>query len=510
MKKILPSLILLFFVVTDLFSQQADPFYKEDWNRVTDYAKKNLMRSAFNKTDSIYHKAKKANNTPEVVKALINMMNYDYNVSDSANEKWIYRLQKEIKTAQFPEKQLLSSLLAEMYWSYYERNRYRFYNRTQTVNFNNGDISTWDVTKIINEAILNYRSSLEDADSLEKIDIGEFDVDLIKGNSRYLRPTLYDFLAHRALSFFESSEPEITRPAVQFNLNDSSYLANYTEFVKINCHTDDSLSVQFYAIKTWQQILAFHANGNAQKDIAPIIDADIERLNYVHLSAVNIINRDSLYIQAMRVLKAKFISDSASTEVDYQIAYFYYQHSAYNAALPNESRWFRKKALAICEETIKRFPGSFGARECQQLEVEIESKFTTFSLPQVNIPDKPFTALLQFQNIDKAYIRIIKVDPEKYENENWVSYGGILPQAWTTATPVKEWSVDLPKETDYQDHSVELKMPALPTGFYIVLVSPGEKFTCEKNIVAYRHCWVSNISYVVRTLTDGSREFTVL
>ncbi|HTA28694.1 MAG TPA: MG2 domain-containing protein, partial [Bacteroidia bacterium] len=510
MNKLFPSLIISFFVFTTLSAQQSDPYYKEDWNKVAAYAKMNLSRSAVAKADSIYHKAKKAKNTPEVIKAIITMMAYDYAVSDSANEKWIYRIQSEIKTAGCPEKQLLSSLLAEMYWSYYGKNRYRFYNRTQTVNFNNNDISTWDVTKIIDAAIQSYKASLTDADSLQKIDISKFDVILEKGNSRKLRPTLFDFLAHRALGFFESSEPDITRPAVQFNLNDSSYLANYSVFLKINCTSADTLSNSFYAIKTLQQLIAFHATGNNAKDIAPLIDADIERLSFIHANAVNISNRDSLYLQALRVLKAKFISDSTSTDVDYQIALFYYQNSSYNAALPNGRRWFRKKALEICGEAMHRFPQSFGALECRQLEMGIKAKYTTFSLPQVNIPGKPFVASLQFQNMDKAYIRIIKVNPEKYENENWVSYGGQLPKEWAAAIPVSQWSVDLPKESDYQNHSAEIKMPALSPGFYVVLESPNNKFTCDKNLVAYRHFWVSNISYTMRMHTDGSREVTVL
>ncbi len=510
MNKLVSTLLLSFFVSTCIIAQQTDPFYKEDWKRVDAYAKMNLMRSAFLKTDSIYHRAKKDANTPEVVKAIITMMNYDYSVSDSANEKWIYRLQAEIKVARCPERQLLSSLLAEMYWSYYGRNRYRFYNRTQTANFNNNDISTWDITKIVNAAINSYKASLENSDSLEKMDIGKFDVILVKGNSQYLRPTLYDFLAHRALSFFESSEPEITRPAIQFSLNDSSYLANYTDFIKLNCTSSDSLSTNFYAVKILQQLIAFHAGSNSKKDIAPLIDADLERLGFIHNQTVNIENRDSIYMRSLRMLKDKFSADSASAEVDYRIAEFYYQSSSCNPAMPGASRWFRKKAMAICVDVVRRFPKSFGAMECRMLEESIKAKTTTFSLPQVNIPGKPFAALLQFQNIEKAYFRIIKVDPEKYENENWVSYGNELHKDWSTATPISQWSIDLPKESDYQNHSLEIKMPALSPGFYVVLVSPNSWFTCNKNLVAYRHFWVSNISYTMRTHSDGSREVTVL
>ncbi len=204
-----------------------------------------------------------------MVKAIIYLMNDENNVDDSATEKWIYKLQNEIKIAHCPEKQLLSSLLAEMYWSYYERNRYRFYNRTETVNFKNDDISTWDINKIVEETVTNYKASMENSDSLKGIDIGKIDVILVRGNSRKLRPALYDFLAHRALNFFESREPEITRPAVQFNLNDSNFLADYGSFCKMKLSTDDTLSLKFYALQIFQQLIAFHSTGKKEKISRP-------------------------------------------------------------------------------------------------------------------------------------------------------------------------------------------------------------------------------------------------
>ena len=49
---------------------------------------------------------------------------------------------------------------------------------------------------------------------------------------RYLRPTLYDLLAHRALDYFKSDERDITRPAYAFEIKEKEAFAPANEFVK--------------------------------------------------------------------------------------------------------------------------------------------------------------------------------------------------------------------------------------------------------------------------------------
>ena len=47
--------------------------------------------------------------------------------------------------------------------------------------------------------------------------------------------------------------------------------------------------------------------------------------------------------------------------------------------------------------------------------------------------------------------------------------------------PVKEWSVDLPDDGDYQNHSAEIKIPELNAGQYLILISSDKNFSYNKN-----------------------------
>ena len=77
-------------------------------------------------------------------------------------------MNEEIKDSKFPATPLLHSMLGECYWHYYQNNRYRFYNRTQTANFDNADIHTWDLRTIMEKTTSEYELSLRDVADLKK------------------------------------------------------------------------------------------------------------------------------------------------------------------------------------------------------------------------------------------------------------------------------------------------------------------------------------------------------
>ena len=141
-------------------------------------------------------------------------------------------MRDEADKAHYPIKPVLQSILADAFWQYYQNNRWKFYDRTSTVNFKNDDIETWDLKAITNAVITNYKASLSNVDSLKRTKIDIYDAIINKGTTecRAWRPTLYDFLGHRALGFFMSSEPDVSRAANRFTVNEDVYLKPYVDF----------------------------------------------------------------------------------------------------------------------------------------------------------------------------------------------------------------------------------------------------------------------------------------
>ena len=85
-----------------------------------------------------------------------------------------------------------------------------------------------------------------------------------------------------------------------------------------------------------------------------------------------------------------------------------------------------------------------------------------------------------------------------------------LNQRYASQKPIQEWSVELPDDKDYQNHSVEIKMPSLSVGQYLILVGTDSEFTYIKNAVGYSRTWVTNISYIRKDTGENKVLFYAL
>ena len=481
--------------------------YAKEWKKIDSLTEKGLNKSALEVVNGIYEKAKTENNAPQFVKAVIHRMKYEQYIEEYSLVKSLNKLTEEAKGAGYPVKPILHSMIAESYWHYYQNNRWKFYNRTETVNFNNDDITTWDLKTIFSQVIKNYQASLESSDSLKRTPLNIYDDVLVKQpNSRNFRPTLYDFLAHRAVDFYMNEEPDITRPAYKFELNSESYFWNFNEFAKIKIESKDTLSAKFYAVKILQDIIAFHSHDENPR---ALIDADLKRLKFVKNKSVSEI-KDSLYLTSLQNLERHFNSDPASADVGCEIAKVYSERGNKYAPLQSEEhKWLKKQALEVCDAVIKKFPKSDGAVNCEVVKAQIKEHSVNFVTEKVTLPNQPFRALLTYKNLKTVYVRIAQMDIDKYKKSVERYYGEALIKEYLKLTPVKEFSVELPDDGDFQSHTAEIKIPELPFGHYIILTGSEQGLSYKKNGVAYAAAWVSNISYINRRMTNGSYDFYV-
>ena len=170
----------------------------------------------------------------------------------------IREIEKEIVGSKEPVTSILKSLLAEMYWNYYQQNRWGLYNRTKTTDFKKDDIATWGAEDFHKKVGELYQQSLKDEKLLQQTKLSAFDAIIIKGNVRHLRPTLFDLLAHRALDYFENDERDINKPAYAFEIDQASAFDPAADFIHRKLVTKDSSSLHFQALLLYQRVIAFH------------------------------------------------------------------------------------------------------------------------------------------------------------------------------------------------------------------------------------------------------------
>ena len=462
------------------------------WSKVDSLEKSGLTRSALAVVEQIYQNAKEENNPPQIIKALIFKLKYTNYTEENSNKKVINQIKNCADSSSFPAKPVLQSILAEAYWQYYQQNRYRFRNRTAAVNFDNNDFETWDIERLLQEIITLYQSSLENKDSLKTIPLTSFKDILIEYTGRtYLRPTLYDFLANRALDFYMNEEASVTEPVYKFELKDPDIFSPAEKFVKVNFETGDSLSLKFYAVKIFQDLISFHLKDSV-KD--PLIDIDLKRLNFMQNKSVNEY-KDSLYLQALNLMEKRYADIPFSSLILYNEANYYFEKGVqYNPAAADQYKWDKKKAFDICNTAIAKFPGTTGTAACEAIKNQILQKNLGFKVEYANLPGQPFRALVQYTNVHKVYLRIILMDKSKEEKtEKLINKD--LADYLRNQKFIREWSVNLPDEKDFQQHSVEVPVSGLKTGYYVILLGTDKYFEYDKNAVAYGYTWVSDLSY---------------
>ena len=483
------------FIILNFLKVQAQPSsdFKTEWNKTAQLEKKGLTRDALHQVEIIFEAASKTSNMPQQIKAAMYQMKYRNMVEEDNRENNIFYLDTLIAKTKAPAKNILQSMQAELFQTYRQQNQYRLYQRTPLTEEISNDITTWSITKLNATIAAQYKASLKNELLLKTTNLNGMDAILVKGqNSRQLRPSLYDFLAHRALQYFMSDENDLTSPAYKFIINDEKIFAPVKIFVQTNFTTKDTSSLFYNAILLLQNILKFHLN-DASKDA--LLDADLIRLSFANEHGI-FANKSKVYEEALISIETNFAGNSYAAQAMYLRAQEYMRRGAsYHPVTAKDNQFEIKKAKVLCEAAINKYPKTTGAINCKNLLAQINQPFLNLETEKVNFPNEAFRTLVKYKNAATIYLRIIKTSREELKTIEAAGYDKIWP-ALIQLNPLKNWSVALPDLKDYQQHSTEIKIDALPAGTYMILASIRPGFELGNNIIARQVTYVSSISYI--------------
>lgn len=517
---ILPTLIIAIAVVAFskiLNMQSYAPLnykqgnaYTKQWKEIDSLINIRQAETALKAIDNLLAIAKAEKNYTQIVKAIIYRTNNNY-VEENSEVNNIAFIEAEIKQIPFPAKPILQSILAEKYWQYYQQHRYEILQRSITQNFENTDIQTWDAEKFILKTTQLYETSLNNTDSLKRVSLNYIDSILVKEiGSKNLRPTLYDFLAHRTLDFYINDEAGITKPSKAFIIDDAKVFTNSQNFINVRVNTKDTLSFDYKALVLLRQITAFRLDDG---NINALVDLELKRFKFLQQQAT-ISNKDSLYLNALLLLENEYSNDTITAKTGYEIAQYYFSkiNNEQNKIIINsatENDDWGTLSLNKCNDVIKKFPKTLGANNCDLLKQQILQPTLSLQVEQVNVPDKPFLSLINYKNISILYLKIVKANDgldklnDRYEQNE-------LVKELNKINSETKWQQELPASKDYYQHSTEIKINALPLGKYYVLASTSKDFKGDSNTVACAKFWVSNLSFITKNNNDGNLEIYVL
>ncbi len=489
--------LLTFFVIYTLSfmsaqSQQPIKNYEPAWKKVDDFIKKQLPQSALTEVKNILTLAKKEKQEAQVIKSLLYISNLQGATRENNETIAIKELEAELSQVSGAGKALLHNILAQSYLSYYEAIRWQLYERTQTVSFQKEDIATWgneDFHKKIGDLFI---ASLEPEATLKATKLEPYNALIQKGNMRHLRPTLFDMLAHEALSYFQNDERNINKPAYAFQLDQAAAFEPVADFIHRKFPTQDTASLQYKALLLWQKLLAFHAT---DEKYDALIDADLGRLSFVKSISTHP-DKEELFFQSVNHIAHQYEGVPAAAQAWYLVAdYFYNRGSSYKPYSDSSYRMDIVKAKEICERVVAQKDSSEGKVNAFNLLQRVQQESLHFSLEKVNIPDQAFRALVKYRNIGQLHFRIVPAD-EKLLASLDRTYGDDYWNTLLKAKASRSWDQALPVTNDLQEHKVEIKIDGLPVGAYIIIAGSDKNFASKKTTLGARLFYVSGISFI--------------
>jgi len=498
----LKNFLLFFLLITGISTStmaQANNDYESNWKKVEALEKKGLTKSALQEVMAIYNLAIKAGKDAQQIKACMYQIKYRNMVEEDSHENNIFFVDTLIAKAKSPAKNILQSMHAEMFWQYLQNNRWKFYDRTKLAEEKSKDITTWSIEKLSATISKLYKASLQNDILLKNTKLDGLDAIIIKGeNTRQLRPTLYDFLAHRALEFYMNDEADVTRPAYQFMVDGGKAFANTHEFVTASFKTKDTASLQNKALLLLQDVLKFHI---ADTNPDGLLDADLTRLNFVYNISVST-EKEKLFEEALLGIEKTYPANPAAAMAMFLRGQIYLSRGEeYDPFNKTANQYEIKRAAELFEQAYTRFPKSEGGINAKNTIMQIEQPSLNLETEKVNIPQQPFRTLVKYKNIKTLYLRVIKTSREeikKFDRRDYEKSWG----DYIKLKPVKSWSINLPDLQDYQEHAAEIKIDGLDNGIYFILASIDANFSLSKNIIAKQLTYVSNISYIHTNTND--------
>tara|TARA_B100000809_G_scaffold107967_1_gene106458 strand:+ start:3555 stop:10151 length:6597 start_codon:yes stop_codon:yes gene_type:complete len=471
--------------------------YQELWEKVYTYELNILPKSANNSVEKIYIKAKEEKNTPQIIKALLYKSKFTLTLEEDAPLKIIHQLQTEIDKATVPSKNILENILAKLYWDYFQKNRWKFYKRTQTATIiNPADFRTWDSKTIFAEIHKHYNNSLENETTTQQIPLEKYNALLtLVHNSQTYRPTLFDFLSHNALGFFKTSEHTIDQTNYKFEINNLNYITN---FEKENFVHKDSSSLELNALKTYQKLVLFHKK---DKNPTAYITVTLDAISFISQNCV-LKDKEEILLNTYKQLKDRYRHHAVSTQIEYQIAKIYKEQA--NTYSPNQDKTHRfknKKALAICELAQQLFPESNGAENCRVLKEQILNpslRITTEKHIPSNLPSR---LQVEYKNTDQLFFSIYKISHKKISAFYKINNDSARIVYLKNLKAIQKWNSKLRNEDDFQKHTTEINVPKLSLGSYLIFSTVQNDSITNAKTSAYATIQVTDLAII-----DGREE----
>lgn len=277
---------------------------------------------------------------------------------------------------------LMALLIADVYSSIYQSNRWVYDSRKATIATD--DIKQWSRQRFESAVDSLCGVALSEPTSLQQLPLGDYS-QIVEADRETLvyYPTLYDFATYKVIdlrSDFIST----------WNCIPGMYLCQARAFTALPKVVPSSAEMTAI-LKTYSDWLAFHSD-----DVAPLINTDLSRIDFI---TRNLYLTDAENSQRERTLKLDLYNRFKDSEYSGDIL-----QSINGDGLP------AKEYHAMLTHNIHKFPAYHGVNCLKNIAHDLTAPHAELTIDAVTAPGHPASMRLKASNINTLYIDIYSVN----------------------------------------------------------------------------------------------------
>ena len=166
------------------------------------------------------------------------------------------------------------------------------------------------------------------------------------------------------------------------------------------------------------------------------------------------------------------------------------------------------EAKKMCDETIALLDVNHPLyKQCEEYLASLTKKSVSVQLNSVNVVGQPIAVGLTYRNTTGAKYKLYKVSTKDFEKIAQLDNEKLI-DALAGKELVNEYTVKLPNETDYCEHSTLITLPALHYGIYYLVFSNNTKFDNKDNLIVVPF-QVSDLAFFNLSTDDGLNLYVV-
>lgn len=428
--------IIVFLFISIPAMSQKFPF-SQKWKDVQVQINEGKTKSITPLLNEIYLASKNENQADDLIKALVYKSNIAIQTSDDENIAIQTRdeILQEINQSSGIQQAILQSILAQLYFDYYQDNFYRIQGRTNLAINESSDFRTWTTSMFLQEVDSLLQSSLKNKKNLLNTPPNEIALLLTPNDQyRFLQPSLYDILVRKTINIYN---------------NDRFKAQEFDQVVRnqrLESHYTDVIQVR-----------------KSDKDKSAVIQYNIEYLQYLNETSANY-----EILSALKDLDEQYRTHPWSTNIlATQAAY-----------LRDENRF--KEAVEVSKIAQIRFPNTFGAQRASAIQNDIEYPSLHFT-SDANFMVNQYNPLnITHKNIDRIYYQVYELNNQQFaKNLNGFRFDYNHKKLKISGNLVLEDSIQLKSFDDYELKKTHIAFPPLPEGNYVILISENNQFSGE-------------------------------